>query len=354
MAIDLPRRHALLGAAACVALPAWPAAVSPTTLFAAWNASGRDADTHHIGLLRAMAGGLQLNARLDVPTRAHGLASEPEGTLLAVARRPGDWLVRWQPTRGTTLWHWNAGGRSFNGHVERRGNVIFTTETDNESGQGVLVLRDAATLQERDAWPTHGRDPHDFLFADDGALWVANGGIGTDTATGRVKDVRAMDSSLVRLDSRSGSLTGQWRLADARLSLRHLARADGGLIGVAIQAEHDEAAQRDAAPLLAVWQNNQLRAIDGPAAAGYGGDIAAIGSRFFISATRANKLWAWDEHGAWRDLATAPQVCALAATTPRLWCAAADGMLSVSDDRVQNHSVRALRLDNHALAFTSA
>jgi uncharacterized protein len=347
-ATDLLTRRALLGAAACTALPAWSA--SPATLFAAWD----DGASHHFGLLRADASVLRVQASLAAPTRAHGLAVEPEGTLLAVARRPGDWLVRWHPSdrsRSKPLWHWNTSGRTFNGHIERRGDVVFTTETDAESGHGVLVLRDAATLRECAVWPTHGRDPHDFLFDGNGALWLANGGIATDAATGRAKDVQAMDSSLVRLDARSGALTGQWRLADARLSLRHLALADDGRLGIALQAEHDDAVQRDAAPLLAVWRDDELRAINGPAAAGYGGDIAAIGSRFFISATRANKLWAWHPNTAWREFADARQVCALAASRQRLWCGAADGVLSIDDDMTlpAQPLPRDVRLDNHVV-----
>jgi uncharacterized protein len=355
MAIERLSRRALLGAAACAAVPAWSASAPPTTLFAAWDQTGGNDASHRIGLLRLSNSALRVHAALEVPTRAHGLALEPEGTLLAVARRPGDWLVRWQPARGAPHWHWNAGGRSFNGHIERRGDTVFTTETDNESGQGVLVLRDAITLKERAVWPTHGRDPHDFLFTDDGTLWVANGGIGTDTATGRIKDVRAMDSSLVRLDARSGELTGQWRLADARLSLRHLARADDGRVGVALQAEHDEAAQRDAAPLLAVWQDGALCAVSGPPAAGYGGDIAAIGSRFFVSATRAGAVWACDSDGAWRNMAQAREVCALAASPQRLWCGAADGVLTIDDhlsSRLQREPT-ALHLDNHAIVVAA-
>jgi hypothetical protein len=38
-----------------------------------------------------------VSAALDVPTRAHGVWAEAGGTLLAVARRPGDWLLRWRP-----------------------------------------------------------------------------------------------------------------------------------------------------------------------------------------------------------------------------------------------------------------
>jgi uncharacterized protein len=343
MAIEPITRRALLAAAACTALPARPSAIAPTTLFAAWD----DGALHRIGLLRLAVAGLRVPASLDVPTRAHGLSAEPEGTLLAVARRPGDWIVRWHPSRRRSQWFWNDSGRSFNGHIERRGDVIFTTETDNESGRGVIVLRDAATLRERAVWPTHGRDPHDFVFDGHGALWVANGGIGTDTATGRIKDVRAMDSSLVRLHAHSGELNGQWRLADARLSLRHLALASDGRIGIAMQAEHDDATQRAAAPLLAVWHDDALRGVGGPAAAGYGGDIAATGSQFFVSATRADTLLTWSAEAGWAARSDMSEVCALAVSKQQLWCGTVAGCVGL-DGRTWR-ATPALRLDNHAI-----
>jgi uncharacterized protein len=342
MATEPITRRALLAAAACAALPV---AASPNAaLFAAWD----DGANHHIGLLHDGADAMRVRTRLAVPTRAHGLAAEPEGTLLAVARRPGDWIVRWHPSGAAPRWLWNGGGRSFNGHIDRRGDVIFTTETDNESGRGVIVLRDAVTLRERAVWPTHGRDPHDFLFDGRGALWVANGGIGTDAATGRSKDVRAMDSSLVRLDAQSGELNGQWRLADARLSLRHLALTSDGRIGIAMQAEHDDAAQRDAAPLLAVWHDDVLRVVSGPAAAGYGGDIAAIDSRLFVSATRADKLLTWSAEGGWAERSHMAEVCALTASKQQLWCGTTAGCVSL--DGQTWRATPTLRLDNHAIA----
>ena len=353
MAIEPLTRRTLLAGAAASAWPAWATATSSTSLAAAWD----DGESQRIGLLSLDGRPLQARSALAVPTRAHGLAIEPEGTLLAVARRPGDWLVRWHPSSGKASWHWNT-ARTFNGHVERRGDTVFTTETDAETGQSVLVLREAATLRERAAWPTHGRDAHDFLFDGAGALWVANGGIGTDTATGRTKDVKAMDSSLVRLGARSGELTGSWRLSDARLSLRHLALAADGSVGVALQAEHDGAAQRDAAPLLALWRDGELRTVSGPAAAGYGGDIAVIGSRFFVSAPRADRVLAWDERGAWSEVADARQACALATSRQGLWCGTADGVLSINADRTVNAVQPARRgsnplpLDNHAIVFS--
>jgi hypothetical protein len=89
-----------------------------------------------------------------------------------------------------------------------------------------------------------------------------------------------MDSSLVRLDAATGKLLGQWRLADRRLSLRHMAwnRAPAdteALLGIAMQAEHASAAERATAPVLAVFDGERLTTpTPENDSVGYCGDIA--------------------------------------------------------------------------------
>jgi hypothetical protein len=164
-----------------------------------------------------------------------------------------------------------------------------------------------------------------------------------------------MDSSLVRLDlAAGGALRGQWQLDDPRLSLRHLARARNGAIGVALQAEHDDPARRATAPLLAVWQGGALRAIDDnhPPAAGYGGDIAALGERFFVSATRAGQLLSWTEREGWVARWSIDQAGALALADGRLWCGTGQGWVqggAVEGAAPRLAPVRGMRLDNHAV-----
>lgn len=363
----LQRRSLLAAAAGAVVVGATArahaAGARAVRLLAAWDEPGAN-EPHRVGLIDIDARGrVTVRASIAVPTRAHGLVWEAaSGSALAVARRPGDWLLRWRPGRAARAaqWHWSAPQRRFNGHVLRIGDRVLTSETDFDAdGQGVVVLREAASLRELAVWPTHGRDPHALLWAGEGEnLWVANGGIGTDLATGRSKDLRAMDSSLVRLDAAaSGALRGQWRLDDVRLSLRHLARANDGSIGVALQAEHDLAAQRDAAPLLAVWKEGRLRAIDpeGACNGGYGGDIAARGERFFVSATRAGRLLAWSARDGWGRPAPLDDAGALALVDGALWCADTHGWASmdgtVATDAVRTAPRAGRRPDNHALGM---
>jgi hypothetical protein len=123
-----------------------------------------------------------------------------------------------------------------------------------------------------------------------------------------------MDSSLVCLDLRHGKLRGQWRLADARLSVRHLAWA-GDRLGVALQAEHDDDGERRDAPVLAVLEPDGLRTVrfERPLA-GYGGDIIGTSEGFAVGCPRAGGVALYHRDGRPRGWISWPQACALAAT----------------------------------------
>lgn len=365
----LQRRQWLAYAATLAApavMPAMAAARTPQ-LVTAWE--GRDG--YQVGVLAQQGMALAVSAALDVPTRAHGVWAEAGGTLLAVARRPGDWLLRWKPAAAgggkAIAWGWIEPDRAFNGHVVASpdGKRLYTTETNLETGQGLIGLRDAATLEKTGEWPTHGMDPHELLPDADGSLMVANGGIPALPETGRLKiHMDRMDASLVRLDTRTGALLGQWRLPDKRLSLRHIAWGEpvaGGmpgqrLLGIALQAEHDDTAAKAAAPVLAVFDGQRLQAHaagPGQQLAGYGGDIAHTAGGFAVSCPRANGVALWRADGRWTGFLPLQEACALAATAdpeggPGLW---AGGRLAAlaQDSRgaTRSASLKDLRLDNH-------
>jgi uncharacterized protein len=339
METDVRRRDVLVAA-----LPWFPAAAAARAsirLAAAWDGPRGS----RVGLLHATGSAWQAAAEIEVPTRAHGVIVEPEGTLLAVARRPGDWLLRWRP-RGRARWAWSDPARHFNGHVRRRGGLLYTTETDLETGQGRVVVRDAGTFEAHAVWRSFGVDPHDLLFGADGSLWVANGGIETQPETGRAKlRLEQMDSSLVRLDP-SGRLLGQWRLDDPRLSLRHLAEREG-MLGIALQAEHDDAARRAQAPVLALLDGKRLRAAMSPPVAGYGGDIAATSAGFAVSVPREGGIALFDRRGGWLERVPLDQACALAVSGGVLYAGGADAALALEAGSSAKGSLQPLRLDNH-------
>jgi hypothetical protein len=192
--------------------------------------------------------------------------------------------------------------------------TLYTTETDGETGQGLLVERDPITLAKRREFASGGVGPHAVLLepgnppgAD--TLLVANGGILNLPETGRRKlNLGHMDSNLTRLDARTGTVLATYRLDDPFLSLRHLAHAPDGTVGVALQAEHPQRQDRRNAPALALLDGNGLRALpmapDDAAIPGalhtwdgYAGDIAYVQGYFWASAPHAGLLLGWSAQG---------------------------------------------------------
>jgi hypothetical protein len=111
--------------------------------------------------------------------------------------------------------------------------------------------------------------------------------------------------------------------------------------------------RRAAAPLLALWRDGALHTIayEGPDAGGYGGDIAALGERYFVSATRAGKLLSWSARTGWAPPSSLDEAGALAVVDGRLWCGAAPGWVAHSNTAkvagLRRSQVSGLRPDNH-------
>lgn len=305
------RREFLKIAGALAALPsarwtrAGEAAPTGASIAAAWR--GRNTgDTYYAGVLAADWASKKITIRhaAALPTRPHGITPEADGSLLVTGVRPGGWLMRiardGKVAQQIDLAS-EASNARLNGHVvvSQKGDVIYTTETDQKTGRGLIGVRDRQSLRKLAEWETHGMEPHQVLLDAAGYLMVANGGI-PRTAADKKYDLHRMDSSLVRLDGQSGRLLRQWTLDDPRLSLRHLAWSEwaaGGkaFLGVAMQAEHDDPAARAAAPILAVLDGDKLtvptRTSDG---AGYAGDIApAYNGGFALSSNQVGLAHLW-------------------------------------------------------------
>jgi uncharacterized protein len=273
-------------------------------LATAWRVPAPAAETSadRVGIIEVdwQTGRARVLSELAVAGRAHGLLALPDGGFLAVANRPGRWVLRCDAA-GRLLQRLDIANerpaRTFNGHVESGADAawLYTTETDPTTGTGWVSVRDARTLARVAEFQSAGIDPHQLVRTADGALMVANGGIPRDDE-GRKIELDRMAPSLVRLDPRNGELLGLWRMADPRLSVRHLAWAAGEtpLLGVALQAEHDAADVRRDAPTLAVWNGQRLHVASADArGGGYAGDLAAgPGGGFVLSAQKVGRgLW---------------------------------------------------------------
>jgi uncharacterized protein len=306
----------------------------------------------------------QAQRGIALPARAHHLLPLPASTnftgaqALVMARRPGEFLLRMDTQHNRALqWHRMELDRYLGGHaaLAAGGSNFFTTETDAEDGRGLVVERDLRSLQALREFSSGGIGPHALLVEADGTLLVANGGILNLPETGRRKlNLDRMDSNLSRLDPASGKLLAQYRLPDPMLSLRHLAIAPDGSIGVALQAEHANKADRHSAPALALLRGDTLRAVDWNSAEqipaqwdGYAGDICVASGQFQVSAPHAGWLLAWTPQGQMATPQFLEGVGALAAKDGDWVAGGEHAVLRFSTDTAQTYA-RPGGWDNHA------
>jgi uncharacterized protein len=322
-----------LGFARREAFAAAPAAVPEPVhrLAAGWRGpadGGEGGD--RVGILEIdwAARSVRIAADLPAPGRVHGLQALADGGFVAVATRPGTWLMRCDAqgriaariTRNQEL-----PSRSFNGHVHLSHDAkwLFTTEAGPAGATAWVSVRDAQRLQRVQQFPSAGFDAHQCLLDDDGNVFIANGGL-LRAEDGRKIEAERMSPSLAHIDPDSGEVLGQWRLPDARLSLRHLAwalpetRAGDAkpLIGIGLQAEHDDAARRREAPALALFDGKALSVPTRDAQAyGYVGDIAAGPSGGFVLSGQKAARGLWWRPQAPAALATIAELTELCALT---------------------------------------
>jgi hypothetical protein len=176
---------------------------------------------------------LTLDGRIvrEIPleARGHDIAlHRPSGRTVAFARRPGTFALALDSrTRREPVLIGAPLGRYFCGHgvFSKDGRLLYATESNSETGQGLLGIYDVAAQYRRvGEMATHGIDPHEvILLADGRTLAVANGGI---EESGRVKlNISTMDPSLCFIDADTGALKVEHHLPPEihKLSIRHLA-----------------------------------------------------------------------------------------------------------------------------------
>lgn len=364
MPLPPPSRRQFLGQAAALALGAVgldhaaASHISDTPrVLTAWN----HGDQSWAGLWTPG----QKTRGVELPARAHQLLAlsaghgRPSLQALVLARRPGEYILRMDPLRGKALqWHRMEDDRYLGGHaaLSADGRTFFTTETDGDTGQGLIAERDLHSLEKLREFPSGGIGPHALLLEPGGTLLVANGGILNLPETGRRKlNIGRMDSNLTRVDVRSGQVLAQYRLSDPLLSLRHLAIAPDGTAAAALQAEHPDRLARQTAPALALLHGNTLGMVDWapdqvpPAWNGYAGDVCWAADRFWISAPHAGWLASWSAQGDGAYIQALPGASALAAG-PEGWLAGGDATALYFDHAAAPYRRYCLPMvwDNHA------
>lgn len=251
---------------------------------------------------------------VKLPGRAHHVALSPEqGLFIAIARRPGRWLVLGDLASGTVLQTlWLPEGRHFQGHgiFAPDGRTFWTVESayDAEDDNGRIGHWDIdrnsePVIRQRGLFESAGSGAHELKLMPDGrTLVIANGGIRTHPDQPREKlNLEVMQPSLVYLDTVDGKLLEIVRMSAEwhQNSIRHLdVKADGE---VAIATQY-QGAPFDAVPLVALHRRGgalRYPTIDTEIQRQmkqYCGSVRfdASGRYLAVSCPRGNMLTVWD------------------------------------------------------------
>ena len=203
-----------------------------------------DADGNHF-VLRVDADG-SVRYAAPLAERGHDSILSPDRSVVTVVgRRPRRTLHQFRWRDGTLLRTTETpGNRHLYGHAlySADGRWLYTSENNLDDGSGVIVVRDAKTLEVAHEFSSHGIGPHEMRWSDNGrSLIVANGGIATHPDYGRAPlNVDSMAPSLVKIEVKTGALTDKRTPAFSKSSVRHIdVLADGEtLVGLQQQAKN--------------------------------------------------------------------------------------------------------------------
>ncbi len=253
---SLPRRRFLAGLATLATVPGVTTGCDVPAARERWiSAQGDDDDAY--GLVIAEPGGGATTVKSGF--RGHAIAVHPRdpNRVVMFARRPGQFGIAVDLERGRVVERFECSvDRRVAGHgcFNADGTRLLTVETDTQTAQGVITVRDADTLEPTREFSTYGIGPHEIVLMPDGrTIAVANGGLLTRPETGReVLNLETMRSTLTTIDLESGSLITQEQVPEDKASIRHLAVTEDGTIVVAMQIQRDALEHDEPRPLIAV------------------------------------------------------------------------------------------------------
>lgn len=346
-----------LAAGAAPAL-SWADAGSP-----AFIAATREPDDSYA--LRGLRQSGEETFRIALPARGHAGAGHPfRPEAMAFARRPGSFALVIDCAAGKVLQQLAPpDGRQFNGHgvFDRKGSLLFTSEQESATSQGVVgVWNVAAGYRRIGEFPTGGIGPHDLRLMPGEApvLVVANGGIATDPTDRTKLNIPTMQPNLTYLTT-GGEILEQVALAEALHwnSIRHLAIAPDGRVAFAMQWEGDEALappllglhRRGEAPALASAPEADERAMDR-----YAGSIAfsGDGTEVAITSPRGGRLHRFSSDGTFLGAVSRTDICGLAPHPGGLLASdGLGGLITIGPDGPRPLSHSDCAWDNHIVAL---
>lgn len=289
---------------------------------------------------------------IPLTARAHDIAIDrARRRAVACARRPGYFALCFDiDGHAEPAVFAPPAERHFYGHgaFAPDGRLIYMTEHDVETGEGVIGIYDATGGFRRvGEFPSYGIGPHEaILLADGETLVAANGGFGSDPATGRESiDVAGMEPSMAFIDVTTGALKARHGLPREinLLSIRHLASDAGGNVwfGGQWQGAIEDAPQllgrgRIDRDIALIEPAREGSGASGVALRGYVGSVAvcAEGRLLAASAPRAGRVVYTDtETGKIVHEVALKDACGIASGGPRAFAiSSGHGAFRIEDE----------------------
>lgn len=213
--------------------------------------------------------------------RGHGLCQNPAKPeqVIMFARRPGTQGIRINTLTGQLDGNFHsAKGRHMHGHgcFSHDGKYLYCVESDFQSGEGKITVRDGQSLELINEFSSHGIGPHEIaLMPDHETLVIANGGLLTHPDSGRkVLNYDSMASTLSYINRHNGNLISEHRLnsdimGENKASIRHLDVANDGTVAMALQVQRKALDHNELIPLAALHKfemggNNKIKTLMAP------------------------------------------------------------------------------------------
>ncbi|MEM7100261.1 MAG: DUF1513 domain-containing protein [Pseudomonadota bacterium] len=185
--------------------------------------------------LTGMDADWQLMFKVPIPFRGHEIVYHPFAPkVVLIARRPATWLYGFDladPHQGRLIQ--SKQGYHFHGHgvFDPSGQWLYTAENDYVRGRGVIVVRDAHTLNPIRYVDSGGIGPHEMKLLPDGTMAIANGGLLTHPSQPRKKLNRDnFESNIAFLDLADDRILDRIPAPFSQVSMRHLDIADEKIV----------------------------------------------------------------------------------------------------------------------------
>lgn len=370
--MQLDRRIFLRGLAATGLLPS--TACGEEELDERWlSAHGDSPARYGVALL---APGEQEAAVLHSGFRGHDLAQNPARPeqVVMFGRRPGRSALVLDALRLTRVRTFEpARGHSMMGHgfFSPDGARLYTTEADDVSGDGALVVRETNDWRVLERIATEGIGPHQAALMPDGTTAViANGGILTRPESGREKlNLDTMRSTLTYLDLDRGRVLASETVAESKASIRHLEVAVDGTVALGLQLQREAMSHNDVVALAGVHRlGERIELFDQGleimgAMNDYVGSVAVCSSTRVAGFTspRGSLAAFWDlDSGALLGSHALRDVCGItvSADARRFVLSSSTGVVrhldsTTLEERIERRSdATGVRWDNHLITIT--